>query len=115
MATYPASVDHHPGPVIYGQVTESGHTPLTRATLTLTDLSGRQLDRDFSGTDGHYRLGPPGGGSYLVIYHRRHASPVSRWSRWQFGLIWNQSLLAGVFVVGRTLRITIDVEATYHQ
>lgn len=33
----------------------------------------------------------------------------------QFGMIWNQSLLAGAFVVGRTLRITIDVEATYQQ
>ncbi|MFZ0873124.1 MAG: MFS transporter [Pseudonocardiaceae bacterium] len=66
-AAYPATVDRRPGPVIYGRVTESGHTPLTQATLTLTDLSGRQLDRDFSDADGHYRLGPPGGGSYLVI------------------------------------------------
>ena len=67
MATHPADVDHRPGPVIYGQVTEGGHTPVTQAILTLTDLAGRQLDRDFSGTDGNYRLGPPGGGSYLVI------------------------------------------------
>ncbi|MGH3796723.1 MAG: YceI family protein [Pseudonocardiaceae bacterium] len=33
----------------------------------------------------------------------------------QFGIIWNQSLLAGVFAVGRTLRITIDIEAIYQQ
>ncbi|MBV8540869.1 MAG: YceI family protein [Pseudonocardiales bacterium] len=33
----------------------------------------------------------------------------------QFGMIWNQSLLAGVFAVGRTLRVTIDVEAVYQQ
>jgi hypothetical protein len=65
--TYPASIDRRPGPVIYGQVTESGHAPLTQAALTLTDLAGRQLDRDFSDADGRYRLGPPGGGSYLVI------------------------------------------------
>ena len=31
----------------------------------------------------------------------------------QFGMIWNQSLLAGVFAVGRTLGVTIDVEAVY--
>lgn len=37
------------------------------AMLTLTDLSGRQLDRDSSDSGGHYRLGPPSGGSYLVI------------------------------------------------
>ena len=67
MATHPADVDHRPGPVIYGQVTEGGHTPVVQTILTLTDLAGRQLDRDFSGTDGNYRLGPPGGGSYLVI------------------------------------------------
>jgi EmrB/QacA subfamily drug resistance transporter len=67
MATYPAGVDHRPGPVIYGPVTEGRHTPVTQAVLTLTDLAGGQLDRDFSGADGNYRLGPPGGGSYLVI------------------------------------------------
>jgi polyisoprenoid-binding protein YceI len=33
----------------------------------------------------------------------------------QFGIIWNQSLLAGVFAVGRTLRVTIDIEAIYQQ
>ncbi len=33
----------------------------------------------------------------------------------QFGIIWNQSLLAGAFAVGRTLRVTIDVEAIYQQ
>lgn len=60
------SVDHRPGPVIYGQVIEGEHTPLAGATLTLTELSGRQLDRNDSDADGHYRLGPPSGGSYLV-------------------------------------------------
>lgn len=30
-----------------------------------------------------------------------------------FGIIWNQSLLAGVFAVGRTLRISIDIEAIH--
>jgi polyisoprenoid-binding protein YceI len=33
----------------------------------------------------------------------------------QFGMIWNQSLLAGVFAVGRTLAVTIDIEAVYQQ
>jgi polyisoprenoid-binding protein YceI len=33
--------------------------------------------------------------------------------REEFGMIWNQSLLAGVFTVGRTLRVTIDVEAVW--
>ena len=54
-------------PWIFGQVTERQDSPLMAATLTLTDLSGRQLDRKLSDSGGHYRLGPPGGGSYLVI------------------------------------------------
>lgn len=31
----------------------------------------------------------------------------------QFGIIWNQSLLAGVLAVGRTLQVTIDIEAVH--
>jgi len=54
-------------PWISGRVTEHGDNPLAGATLTLTDLSGRQLDRKLSDSGGHYRLGPPSGGSYLVI------------------------------------------------
>jgi EmrB/QacA subfamily drug resistance transporter len=66
MATDQAGVDERPGPVIYGQVTESGHTPIAGATLTLTDLAGRQLDRNQSDAGGQYQLGPASGGSYLV-------------------------------------------------
>jgi EmrB/QacA subfamily drug resistance transporter len=54
-------------PWIFGQVSEGGRSPVEGATLTLTDLSGRQLDRGVSDAGGHYRLGPPAGGSYLVI------------------------------------------------
>ena len=42
-----------------------------------------------------------------------HAS--TELDRDQFDMIWNQSLLAGVFAVGRSLRITIDVEAACQQ
>ena len=52
---------------IFGQVSESGTSPVEGATLTLTDLAGRQVDRDVSDAGGHYRLGAPSGGSYLVI------------------------------------------------
>lgn len=30
-----------------------------------------------------------------------------------FGIIWNQSPLAGVFAVGRTIRVTLDIEAVH--
>ncbi len=42
-----------------------------------------------------------------------HAS--TQLDRDEFGMIWNQSLLAGVVAVGRAPRITIDVEAVYQQ
>jgi polyisoprenoid-binding protein YceI len=42
-----------------------------------------------------------------------HAS--TELDRDQFDMIWNQSLLVGVFAVGRSLRITIDVEAACQQ
>lgn len=63
----PASGDEQHRQVIFGRVTEDGSTPLPGATVTLTDLSGRQLGRDSSDTGGHYQLDPPTGGSYLVV------------------------------------------------
>lgn len=66
VASHLANFDHRPEPVIYGQVTKGVATPLAGASLTLTDLSGRQLDLTHSDTDGHYQLTTPSGGSYLV-------------------------------------------------
>lgn len=60
----PPGVASHP--VIYGQVTKDVATPLSGVSLTLTDLSGRQLNVTRSDTDGHYQLDAPGSGSYLV-------------------------------------------------
>ncbi|HEU0088581.1 MAG TPA: carboxypeptidase regulatory-like domain-containing protein [Pseudonocardiaceae bacterium] len=73
MSTPPAAAEEVARPeyerrlVIFGQVSEQGNVALPGAKLTLTDLSGRQLDRDMSDSGGHYQLGPPTGGSYLVI------------------------------------------------
>jgi hypothetical protein len=41
--------------------------PLAGASVTLTDVSGRQVDRSRSGADGDYRLQPTTGGTYLLI------------------------------------------------
>jgi uncharacterized protein YfaS (alpha-2-macroglobulin family) len=41
--------------------------PLAGASVTLTDVSGRQVDRSRSGADGDYRLHPTTGGTYLLI------------------------------------------------
>jgi EmrB/QacA subfamily drug resistance transporter len=58
--------DYIAEPMISGQVTDSVGRPLAGVTLTLTDVSGRQWDRDASDHGGHYRLSPPEPGSYLV-------------------------------------------------
>lgn len=63
----PAGFDDHPKLLIFGQVTEDGESPLEGATLTLTDLSGKELGRDRADPQGHYQLRPPSGGSFLVI------------------------------------------------
>ncbi|MGH3786967.1 MAG: MMPL family transporter [Pseudonocardiaceae bacterium] len=59
--------DSPPQLLIFGQVTNSGGSPVAGATLTLTDLAGRQLVRKRADSGGHYRLDPPTGGSYLVV------------------------------------------------
>lgn len=66
-ATVQAAVDSPPRPSIFGRVTRGGDSPLAGAMVTLTDLAGKQLDRDRADSGGHYRLNPPTGGSYLVI------------------------------------------------
>lgn len=66
-AASPIVADQDRGPLIFGQVTSSGTTSLAGASVTLTDSSGRQLDRVCADTGGHYRLGPPSGGRFLVI------------------------------------------------
>ncbi|MGH3319496.1 MAG: MSCRAMM family protein [Streptosporangiaceae bacterium] len=52
---------------VVGYVTGPDGTPVGQATVTLTDLRGRQADRSRSGHDGAYRLRPPAGGDYIVI------------------------------------------------
>jgi polyisoprenoid-binding protein YceI len=56
-----------------------------------------------------------------VVYHgsgpdlwggeRAGFSATTQLSRDDFDIRWNQSVIAGIFAVGRTLRIEIDIEA----
>jgi EmrB/QacA subfamily drug resistance transporter len=55
------------GTEIRGYVNGSEGVSVSRATLTLIDLNGRQLSRAASGTDGGYALTAPGSGSYVLI------------------------------------------------
>ncbi|MGH3912429.1 MAG: carboxypeptidase regulatory-like domain-containing protein [Pseudonocardiaceae bacterium] len=75
-AVGPAAAGHRDQLLIFGQV-RSGQTPLAAATLTLTDPSGRQLDRDCADSVGHYRLTPPTSGSYLVICAAKGHQPTA--------------------------------------
>jgi hypothetical protein len=55
------------GRVVIGRVLRGDGRPLAGASVTLTDVSGRQVDRSRSGADGDYRLHPETGGTYLLI------------------------------------------------
>jgi EmrB/QacA subfamily drug resistance transporter len=69
----------HPGDltdrVIIGRVLRGDGRPLAGASVTLTDVSGRQIDRTRSGPDGDYRLHPWAGGTYLLIAAAPNLSP----------------------------------------
>ncbi|MGH3624633.1 MAG: carboxypeptidase regulatory-like domain-containing protein [Sciscionella sp.] len=68
-------------PVLFGQISWANGAPLAGATMTLTDLCGRQMDRRRADAQGRYRLAAPAHGTYLLICaspaHRPQASVVS--------------------------------------
>ncbi|OIV38583.1 MFS transporter [Mangrovactinospora gilvigrisea] len=69
------------GAPIEGHVRRGDGSPLEAATLTLIDLSGRQLARSAVDGQGGYRLDTPGQGSYVLIAaadgHQPQASTVT--------------------------------------
>ncbi|MFJ9629964.1 MFS transporter [Streptomyces sp. NPDC101175] len=52
---------------VCGTVQHPDGTVVPRAALTLIDVSGQQIGRGASGTDGRYALSTPGSGSYVLI------------------------------------------------
>ncbi|HWG02313.1 MAG TPA: MFS transporter, partial [Trebonia sp.] len=68
------------GPPVYGYVRQAGGAPLADATVTLIDLSGRQVGRHRTGPDGGYRIPVAEQGNYTLIAmagaHQPHASSV---------------------------------------
>src|SRR4051794_36427222 len=54
----PASLSNLTGRVVIGRVLRGDGRPLPGASVTLTDVSGRQVDRSRTGADGDYRLHP---------------------------------------------------------
>jgi hypothetical protein len=73
--TAPAQGDGGGGRIVLGQVLGGGGRPLAGASVTLADVSGRQVDRTRSGADGGYRLHPPIGGTYLLIASAPNLAP----------------------------------------
>jgi EmrB/QacA subfamily drug resistance transporter len=55
------------GRLVLGRVLRGDGRPLAGASVTLADVTGRQVDRASSGDDGGYRLRPATGGTYLLI------------------------------------------------
>ncbi|MGY1706632.1 MFS transporter [Geodermatophilus sp. SYSU D00697] len=63
------------GRLVFGRVLRGDGQPLAGASVTLTDVAGRQVDRASSGTDGGYRLRPAGAGTHLLIASAPHLTP----------------------------------------
>ncbi|GAB2571836.1 MFS transporter [Streptomyces capparidis] len=65
---------------VHGTVSGAEGTPLSRATLTLIDLSGRQLGRAVTAEDGAYSLATTATGAVVLIAaadgHQPHAATV---------------------------------------
>ncbi len=70
-----------PGPAIRGLVRDGSGTAVPSATLTLTDVNGRQLGRAVPRADGRFLMDVPGPGGYLLIgsagEHRPRAVAVT--------------------------------------
>jgi predicted MFS family arabinose efflux permease len=66
-ATAPVPASGLTGRIVLGRVLRSDGRPLVGASVTLADVSGRQVDRARSGADGNYQLSPSAGGTYLLI------------------------------------------------
>jgi EmrB/QacA subfamily drug resistance transporter len=75
VAAVPAGSSHLTGRVVIGRVLRGDGRPLAGASVTLTDVSGRQVDRSRSGADGDYRLHPTTGGTYLLIASAPQLAP----------------------------------------
>jgi EmrB/QacA subfamily drug resistance transporter len=65
--TAAAAGDGLTGRMVLGRVLRGDGRPLAGASITLADVSGRQVDRARSGADGDYLLRPSAGGTYLLI------------------------------------------------
>jgi hypothetical protein len=63
------------GPLVVGRVLRGDGRPLAGASVTLTDVSGQQVDRTRSGADGDYLLRPTTGGTYLLIASAPQLAP----------------------------------------
>jgi EmrB/QacA subfamily drug resistance transporter len=63
------------GRLVLGRVLRGDGRPLAGASVTLTDTTGRQVDRACSGADGGYRLRPATGGTFLLIASAPDLSP----------------------------------------
>jgi polyisoprenoid-binding protein YceI len=91
--------------------TSGGLTRLTDASWTLEgQLTMKNLTRAVPLQVNYLGSGPDGWGGTRAGF-----SATTQLDRDHYGMIWNQSVLAGVLAVGRTLRITIDIEAVDQQ
>jgi uncharacterized surface anchored protein len=62
--------------LIVGRVAQADGRPVSYAAVTLTDVSGRQVDRAWADGNGSYQLVPPAAGTYILVCSAGANSPT---------------------------------------
>ncbi|MBW8767561.1 MAG: carboxypeptidase regulatory-like domain-containing protein, partial [Geodermatophilales bacterium] len=92
------------GRIVIGRVLRGDGRPLVGASVTLTDVSGRQIDRARSGPYGDYELHPSAGGTYLLIASAPNLAPNAAMVALADSPVHRDVVLAGSALLHGTVR-----------
>jgi len=92
------------GPPVQGHVRQADGTPVSGATVTLIDMSGRQAGRSRTGPDGSYQVRVPRQGMYTLIAMGDAHQPQAAAVYLGGGPVEHDVLLAGAARLAGTVR-----------
>lgn len=100
----PAGSNGPGGPPVSGHVREAGGAPVSGATVTLIDMSGRQAGRSRTGADGSYQVRVPRPDMYTLIATAAALRPQAAAVHLGGGPVEHDVLLAGAARLAGTVR-----------
>jgi uncharacterized protein YfaS (alpha-2-macroglobulin family) len=99
-----ASSDEAGGPPVYGRVRQADGVPVSGATVTLIEASGRQAGRSQTGADGSYQVGVARRGIYTLVAMAAGHQPQAAVVHAGAGPVEHDVLLAGAARLAGTVR-----------